>query len=110
MSIEAAFFPQGTVNIAATTTSQYVQLPATNIGSYQTANGDALLVYNSGTTVGFVAFGSDNTIVATTSASFPIPPGYHRLVGAGQYVTYAAAVLASGTGTIYFSRGCGHVY
>jgi hypothetical protein len=110
MSIEAAFFPQSTVNIAATTTSQNVALPATTIASYQTAGGDALLVYNSGTTVALVAFGSDNTVVATVGAGFPIPPGYHRLVGAGQYVTYAAAIMASSTGTVYFSRGSGHVY
>ncbi len=110
MSIEAAFFPQATVNIAATTTSQNVALPPTTIGPYQTAGGDALLVYNSGTTVACVEFGSDNTGVATTAKSFPVPPGWNRLVGAGQYVTYAAAILASGTGTIYFSRGTGHVY
>jgi len=110
MSIEAAFFPQATVNIAATTISQNVALPATTLGPYQTADGDSVLIYNSGATIAFVEFGGNNSVVASPLLSMPIPPGMSRLIGCGQYVSFVAAIMLTGTGTIYFSRGKGHNY
>lgn len=112
MSIESAFQHQGTVNVAASTTSANVQLPSTSNSAlgFQSHEGDTVLVFNASGNLAFVEFGSDNTVTASVTASYPVPPNSTRLVGVGPYVKWAAAILASATGTIYFSRGKGHQY
>lgn len=112
MSIESAFVHQATVNIAATTTTQNVALPSTANAAlgFQSSDGDTVLVFNASANLAFVEFGADSTVTASLSTSFPVPPNSTRLIGVGSYARYAAAILASATGTVYFSRGKGHQY
>jgi hypothetical protein len=110
MSTDVAFYPQGTVNIAATTTSANVVLPVGRLTIFQMGEGDSVLVYNSTAAIAFVEFGGDNTVAASVLTSLPIPPGFSRMLGVGSVATYAAAMLSTGTGVVYFSRGKGHQY
>lgn len=68
-----------------------------------------MLVYNGSGAVAFVRFGMAGMTQATT-ADMPVPPGARMLVDAGRLATEASALLASGTGTVYFTRGDGSVY
>jgi hypothetical protein len=85
-----------TANIPAGTTSANVAL---------SANAYAVLVYNSGTVPAFIQFG-DSSVTATTAASLPIPPGAWRILAKGS-AGYVAAIVASGTATVYFTAGEG---
>lgn len=89
-----------TATLAAGTTSANIALAGT---------GEAVLVYNAASVVAFIRFGMDNTVVAT-AADMPIPPGTRMLIHASEFSKTVAAVLASGSGTVYFSRGQGTVY
>jgi hypothetical protein len=89
-----------TATLAAGTTSSNVALAG---------SGEAVLVYNATGVLAFIRFGMDATVVAT-SADMPIPPGARMLIHAGEFSKTVAAVLASGSGALYFSRGQGTVY
>lgn len=83
-----------TVSIAATTSSGNVAI----VGDPQVVQ-----VSNAGTTVAFVSFGTAVGLVAT-AADIPVPGGatlYLHKAGA----TYMAAIMASGTATIYACPG-----
>jgi hypothetical protein len=95
------FRPAGTVTVACGTSSVNGSL----IGA-----GEAVLVFNATSSVAFITFGTDLTVVATVAAGTPIPPGARLLVHAGEYALTCAAVLASGSGNLYFTRGDGTVY
>lgn len=102
MSIGATqpFRPSGTATLSASTTSANVTLPGA---------GETVLVYNAGAATAFFRFGTDNAVTAS-SADTPLPDGERMLVHAGSYAKTAAAVLAAGTGVVYFTRGDGTVY
>ncbi len=89
-----------TATLAAGTSSANIALAGT---------GEAVLVYNASAAIAFIRFGMDNSVVAT-SADVPIPPGARMLIHAGEFAKTAAALLASGSGAIYFARGQGTVY
>jgi hypothetical protein len=89
-----------TASVSGTTTTANVAIAG---------NGESCLVYNPGTTIAFVNFGTDNTVAATVTG-FPIPPGGSRLIGISNLVKYAAAIMGTGTATIYFTRGNGSTY
>jgi altronate dehydratase len=40
----------------------------------------------------------------------PVPPGARMLMDAGRLVTAVSVVLASGAGSVFFTRGDGSVY
>lgn len=83
-----------TVSISATTTSANSAI----VGDPQ-----AVQVHNTGTTLAFIAFGTAAGLAATT-ADIPLPGGatlYLHKAGA----TYIAALMASGTATIYACPG-----
>ncbi|MBV9784787.1 MAG: hypothetical protein JO264_13340 [Acidisphaera sp.] len=71
--------------------------------------GEAVLIYNASPAIAFVRFGTDMTVTAT-AADMPVPPGMRLLMHTGGFATTAAAVLASGNGIVFFSRGEGTVY
>jgi hypothetical protein len=48
--------------------------------------------------------------LTVTVADTPVPAGARMLLGAGPFVSYAAVVLSSGTGTVYFTLGDGDTY
>lgn len=105
----AAFRPKGNTSVIAAAASAPT---AIQIGG--PVSGDvAIMVYNSGTVVAFLAYGpnattaSNNAVVpiaGTPTATIPIPPGVQTftLVG-GQFYT---AVAASAT-TLYITPGEG---
>jgi hypothetical protein len=94
------FRPAVTATIAASTTPAYASIAG---------HGEAVLVTNTTAAVAFIRFGTDNTVVATT-ADTPIPPNARMLMHCGNIASTASVVLATGTGTVYVSRGDGTVY
>jgi hypothetical protein len=95
------FRPTGTAQVAASTSSGNVLL---------NGGGEAVLVYNSSSAVAFVSFGVGSSLHATNQ-DVPVPPGTRMLVHVGgPFVTMAAAMLAAGAGTVYFTRGDGTIY
>lgn len=91
------FRPAGTVSLAARTSSANVALAG---------GGESLLVTNASGSVAFVRLGNDKTVTATTSDT-PVLPSTCILLGVNPLITTAAAVLASGTGDVYFTLGDG---
>ena len=62
-------------------------------------------VFNAMTVTGFIQFGGSTVTAATTN--MPIPAGGVEVFQIGPGVTHAAAITASGSGTIYFTPGMG---
>lgn len=102
MSIGSAlpFRPSGTASVAASTSAAATPLAG---------GGSSVLVYNAAGAVAFVRFGVSG-MTAATASDLPVPPGARMLVDAGRLVSEAGAVLASGSGVVYFTRGDGSVY
>lgn len=71
--------------------------------------GEAALAYNSAGSVAFVRFGTDNTVVAKNTDT-PVPPGARMLMHVGNLARTVSVLLASGSGTVYVTRGDGTVY
>ncbi len=94
------FRPAGTATLAASTSSANVALKG---------GGSAVLVYNAATATAFFQLGASSTLAAS-AAGTPVPPGQRMLVDGGPFVSYAAAILAAGTGTVYFTLGDGDTY
>jgi len=94
------FRPAGTVTLAASTTSANKAL---------SGGGSAVLVYNAAPATAFFRLGAASNLAALTSDT-PVPPGARMLVDGGPFVTYAAAILAAGTGNVYFTLGYGDTY
>jgi hypothetical protein len=94
------FRPAGTASLAASTTSAATPLAG---------GGGAVLVYNAAGATAFFRLGAATGLTALTSDT-PIPPGARMLVDGGPFVSYAAAVLSSGTGNVYFTLGDGDTY
>jgi hypothetical protein len=96
-----AFAPSGTVGIAASTTSTNVTLAG---------GGPSVLIYNATSAIAFVKLGASSSLAASAAIDYPVPPGGARMIDGGPYVTVAAAVLASGSGIVYFSNGDGTAF
>jgi hypothetical protein len=100
--------PQSTKSVSASTTSGSVAFDLTIMGS----GGVDILVTNPGTTLAFVDFGSGSAPTAS-AVDTPIPAGSSRVLRVNNPdsapLTHAAAVMASGTATIYFTPGQGGV-
>jgi hypothetical protein len=94
------FRPAGTATIAASTSSGNIAL----IGG-----GTALLVYNAASETAFFRLGASSDLAAS-AADTPVPPGQMMLVDGGPFIRYAAAILASGSGNLYFTIGDGDTY
>lgn len=94
------FRPSGTTQLNVNNTSANIAL----IGS-----GDSVLIHNASAALAFVRFGTDSTMVASV-ADTPIPANARMLMHIGSLVTTVAAVLSSGSGAVFFTRGDGTVY
>jgi len=94
------FRPAGTAHVAATTTAANTAL---------VGGGNAVLIYNSSSATAFFRLGGASGLTATTSDT-PVPAGGRMLVGAGPFVSNAAVLLSTGTGTVYFTLGDGDTY
>lgn len=102
MSIGASlpFRPAGTASVAASTSAAAVAL---------VGGGSSVIVFNAANGIAFVRFGMAG-VAASAGSDLPVPPGGLMLVDAGRLATYASAVLASGSGSVFFTRGDGSVY
>jgi hypothetical protein len=96
----AAFSPEATVSITAGTSSNAVALGG---------SGPSLLVFNTTSSIAFLSLGASTSVIATTG-SLPVPAGAQLLLTVGATVAAAAVVLASGSGTVYLTRGSGSAY
>lgn len=94
------FRPAGTSTIAASTSS---------VSTALTGGGSAVLVYNSSAATAYFRLGAATSVAALPSDT-PVPSGAQMLVDGGPFVSYAAVVLAAGTGLVYFTLGDGDTY
>jgi hypothetical protein len=98
------FRPTGTVFVAAGTTSANVQLAG---------GGDSVVVTNTTASLAYVRFGADpsvtavNPLITAAATDMPVLPNTHVMLAVNSLITYAAAVLASGNGTVLLTRGDG---
>jgi hypothetical protein len=92
-----AFQPAATVVIASSTASANAQLAG---------GGESVLITNPTASLLYVRFGTDPTVLATTGDT-PILPNSKILLRCGPLVSYFATILASGSGTVMFTRGDG---
>lgn len=93
----SAFRPTGTASIAASTSTSAVAL---------SGGGESILVTNVSSSLAFVRFGVDSSVMAS-NIDMPIQAGARAMLAVNPFVTYAAALLSSGSGSILFTRGDG---
>lgn len=90
-----------TVKIAGTTSTQNVALPSNG------ATGESnCLVVNGSAAVAFVKIGK-GVQTAVNPDSMPVPAGGQRVVAMPNGADNAAAILAAGTGDVFFCVGQG---
>lgn len=99
MSIDSIqpFRAAGTVSLASGVASANVALAG---------GGESVVVTNTAGSLAYVRFGADSTVTAS-SADMPVLPNSRVLLAVNPLITYAAVVLASGAGTVLFTRGDG---
>lgn len=71
-------------------------------------SGGTCRVYNAGSVVVFVAFGT-SAVTAATATGLPVPPGQTEEFQIGPTDTYMAGITGSGTATVYATPGQGIV-
>lgn len=91
------FRPTGTVSVPVGAASANVLL---------SGGGDSVVVTNTTTSLAYVRFGSDQSVVASAS-DMPILSGSKLILSVNSLISYAAAMSPSGSGTVLFSRGDG---
>lgn len=91
------FRPAGTVSLSASTASASILLAG---------GGDTVVVTNFTPAAAYVRFGGDGSVTASTS-DMPVLPNSRVILAVNSLITYAAAILVSGTGAIAFTRGDG---
>jgi hypothetical protein len=91
------FHPTGTVSLSAGIASASIQLAG---------GGDSVVVTNTTLSLTYVRFGADSSVTATTT-DMPVLPNARVMLAVNSLITYAAAILASGSGTILLTRGDG---
>lgn len=91
------FRPTGTVSLSAGTSSSAIAL---------VGGGDSVVVTNISASLAYVRFGADPSVSASTS-DMPVMANARTMLSVNFLVSYAAALLASGSGTVLFTRGDG---
>jgi len=91
------FRPTGTISLSVGTASASARLAG---------GGDSVVVTNLAASLAYVRFGAD-TSVSASAADMPIMPNAQAMLSVNDLIGYAAAVLASGSGTVLFTRGDG---
>ncbi len=99
MSIGATqpFRPAGTVSLNAGTTSISVALAG---------GGESVVITNTTGSLAYVRFGADPSVTAT-SADMPVLATNRVMLSVNPLITYAAVVLATGSGNVLLTRGDG---
>jgi hypothetical protein len=93
------FRATGTISVLVGNVSSSALLPG---------GGDSVVVTNTTTALGYVRFGSDPTVAAST-ADMPILAGSQIILSINSLISYAAAISPSRSGSILFSRGDGSI-
>jgi hypothetical protein len=93
----SAFRPTGTAAVSATSSSSAVAL---------VGGGETVVVTNTALSLAYVRFGADSSVIAS-SADMPVQPNSRATLAVNPFVTYAAALLATGSGAVLFTRGDG---
>jgi len=93
----SAFRPTGTVSLNAGTTSASLRLGG---------GGETVVVTNTTSYLAYVRFGSDATVVAST-ADMPVLPNSRAVLSVNPLISYVAALLTGGSGSVLFTRGDG---
>lgn len=91
------FRPTGTASLSAGVASASVQL---------SGGGDSVVVTNPSASLAYVRFGADPSVSASAT-DMPVMANSRMMLSVNALVNYAAAILASGNGTILFTRGDG---
>jgi len=91
------FRPTGTAPLTASTSSTSIPLAG---------GGETVVVTNTSAALAYVRFGADPSVSAS-SADMPIMANSKVTLSVSSLVSYAAAVLATGSGTVLFTRGDG---
>ena len=91
------FRPTGTVSVSVSNVSSNTPL---------SGGGNSIVVTNATTSLGYVRFGSDMTVTASTT-DMPVLAGSRMILSINSLISYAAAISPSGSGSILFSRGDG---
>lgn len=91
------FRPTGTVTLPVGPVSANVAL---------SGGGDSVVVTNTTSYLAYIRFGSDPTVSASMT-DMPILAASNMILSVNSLISYAAAVLPSGSGDILFSRGDG---
>lgn len=125
MPVQAQYTPPGTPSALATSpfqpTAKTSALAASGTSASLTLAGNSatylgmttIQVYNAATTAAFVIFCATSTCTAsagsagTSTSDYPIAPGAVITMTIPQGMGGAAVVLASGSGTVYFTPGIG---
>ena len=88
------------VTISASTTHAEGVLPA--------GGTNQIVVNNQSGSWAYLNFGIAGSVTAATAAAgFPVPPGLFRVLSLDSEVTGVSVILASGTGSVTFTRGEG---
>lgn len=91
-----------TSNLAVTDVSDNVEMPRPEKAGTERS----IRVVNTGDELAFVRFG-DETVSADETTGMPIPAGVVEVFQMDTNHTHAAGITASGTTTLYFTRGRG---
>ena len=91
------FRPTGTVSLNAGIASTTVQL---------SGGGDSVVVTNPTASLAYVRFGADASVSASP-VDMPVMANAKVMLSVNGLVNYAAAVFATGSGSILFTRGDG---
>lgn len=91
------FRPTGTVAVNGSTTSANVPLAG---------GGDTVVVTNLAAALAYVRFGGDPSLTASPG-DMPVLPGARVILAINPLITYGAAILSSGSGSVLFTRGDG---
>ncbi len=91
------FRPTGTVSLSAGTSSSAVSLAG---------GGDTVVVTNTTASLAYVRFGGDPSVSAS-AADMPVMANAKVMLSVNNLVSHAAALLATGSGAVLFTRGDG---
>ena len=80
-----------------------------NIGKRPACRGRRVVVVtNPAASLAYIRFGGDSSVIAS-SVDMPVLPVSRVVLSVNTLITYGAAVFASGSGSILFTRGDGSV-
>jgi hypothetical protein len=100
--------PVGSVSPFRPTGSTSLAVGVVSSNTILIGGGDSVVVTNPSTVLVFVRFGADVSINASAS-DMPVLPNSRVILSVNSLIKFAAAIAASGTGSILLSRGDGSI-